>query len=534
MSTGTLAVAAPQLALAPGARFFSWNGRTQVHVSAVPLPFVSLGDALARALSSFEGGRRLDAVADEAGVAPGEPRAALERFFAALTRAGVLHDPERPDPIHGLRPDSRRSANLFLFPTNRCNLGCVYCYASSGPAGGPPLSEDDAALAIDRFFDDLGAEVAHVSLTFHGGGEPTVALPVMRSAWRRFQAHAERRGLAAHGSTITNGAFGKQGREFLSEPGIDVLFSFDGPRQATQRPTAGGRDSRARVVENMRALAAAGKRTRARATLTREGVPMFRALVEDAAELGIAAIQVEPASVVGRGATTADGPPEPLDFAEAYLDAFRHGLSLGVPVSTAAFNIIRIGDGAHCGAVRSSLRRVTPDGYVSSCVEATRGQDADRNPFIVGRLDRAGRRIEVWDDKVKTLRSRTGDSLPHCRTCYMVDTCAGGCMSRALAQSGTIHARDEHNCVVTRRINPELAADLAEGRLNPEPGWLPFSSTLNAAESGHPGMEGRLVALVPPFARRAWLSDPKRRPFLPAPPGAPAWFQLNNASEEEA
>jgi hypothetical protein len=39
-------------------------------------------------------------------------------------------------------------------------------------------------------------------------------------------------------------------------------------------------------------------------------------------------------------------------------------------------------------------------------------------------------------------------------------------------------------------------------------------------------MEGRLVALVPAFARRAWLSDPKRRPFLPAPPGAPAWFQL--------
>ena len=302
------------------------------------------------------------------------------------------------------------------------------------------------------------------------------------------------------------------------------MFSFDGPRQAAQRPTAGGRDSRARVVENMRALAAAGKRTKARATLTREGVPMFRALVEDAAELGIAELQVEPASVVGRGATTADGPPEPLEFAEAYIDAFRHGLGLGVRVSTAAFNIIRIGDGAFCGAVRS-LRGITPDGYVSSCVEATRGQDAERNPFIVGRLDRAGGRIELWEDKVKVLRSRTGDSLPHCRTCYMVDTCAGGCMSRALAQSGTIHARDEHNCVVTRRINPELAADLAEGRLIPEPGWLPFSSTLTAAESGHTGMEGRLVALVPPFARRAWLSDPNRRPFLPAPPGAPAWFR---------
>ena len=99
-------------------------------------------------------------------------------------------------------------------------------------------------------------------------------------------------------------------------------------------------------------------------------------------------------------------------------------------------------------------------------------------------------------------------------------------MSRALAQHGTIHARDEHNCVVTRRINPELAADLAEGRLVPEPGWLAFGSTLTAEETQRPGMDGRLVALVPAFARRAWLADPRRRPLFPAPPGAPAWFRL--------
>ena len=525
MTAGTLAVAAEPLALAPGVRFFSWNGRTQAHVSAVPLPFVSMGDALARAVRSFERGRAPEAVADEAGLAPGRPREAFARFLEALELAGVLADPERPDPIHALRLDTRRGANLFLYPTNRCNLGCVYCYASSGPAGGPPLAEDDAALAIDRFFDGLADTVEHVSLTFHGGGEPTVALPVMRFAWHRFRAHAERRGLVAHGSTITNGAFGRQAREFLSEPGIDVMFSYDGPRQAAQRPTAGGLDSRARVVENMRALAAAGKRTRARATLTAAGVDAFRALVEDAAELGIAEIQVEPASVVGRGASTVDGPPDPLAFAEAYLEAFRHGLGLGVRVGTAAFNIIRVGDGTHCGAVRS-LRGVTPDGYVSSCVEATRGRDAEHNPFIVGRLDRAGQRIELWDDKVDELRSRTGASLPHCRTCYMVDTCAGGCLSRALAQSGTIHARDEHNCVVTRRINPELAADLAEGRLVPEAGWLAFGSTLAAEETQRPGMDGRLVALVPAFARRAWLADPRRRPFLPTRPGAPAWFRL--------
>ncbi len=513
-----------RLAPAPGLRRFSFNGRALAHVSAVPLPYVSLGDPLSRALGSFAAGRTVDAVADEAGLSSGKPRAAFMRFAGALERAGVLQDPETPDPIHALWPDGRRTATLFLFPTNRCNLGCVYCYASSGPAGGPPLSEHDAAVAIDRFFADLGPEVGDVLLNFHGGGEPTVALDVMRSAWRLFRGRAEGLGLRARAGTITNGAFGKQARSFLSEPGIEVLFSFDGPRQAAQRPTAGGRDSRARVVENMRALAAAGKRTRARATLTRAGLDSFGLLVQDAAELGIVQLQVEPASVVGRGATAVDGPPEPLAFAEAYLDAFRLGLRLGVRVSTAAFNIIRVGDGRHCGAVRS-LRGITPDGFVSSCVEATKGTGATDSPFIVGRVDAHARTLEIWEDKVATLRSRTGESLPHCRTCYMVDTCAGGCMSRALAQTGTIHARDEHNCVATRRINPELAADLAEGRLVPDAGWLPFSSSVTEAETGRPGMEGRLVALVPPFARRAWLANPDRRPLVPTPRGAPAWFQ---------
>ena len=94
------------------------------------------------------------------GLAPGRPQAAFTLFVGALERAGVLQDPETPDPIHELCPDGRRTASLYLFPTNRCNLGCVYCYASSGPAGGPPLSEHDAAVAIDRFFDDLAPEVA--------------------------------------------------------------------------------------------------------------------------------------------------------------------------------------------------------------------------------------------------------------------------------------------------------------------------------------------------------------------------------------
>jgi hypothetical protein len=39
-------------------------------------------------------------------------------------------------------------------------------------------------------------------------------------------------------------------------------------------------------------------------------------------------------------------------------------------------------------------------------------------------------------------------------------------------------------------------------------------------------MDGRLVALVPTFAQRAWLAAPDRRPFVPTPLGGPTWFRV--------
>jgi hypothetical protein len=92
-----------------------------------------------------------------------------------------------------------------------------------------------------------------------------------------------------------------------------------------------------------------------------------------------------------------------------------------------------------------------------------------------------------------------------------------------------IHARDEHHCVISRRVNPEVAADLADGGLVPDRGWLPFSASLAERDTGVPGLEGRVDALVPSFARTAWLGDPARRPFLPVPAGAPTWFRLPDA-----
>ena len=71
--------------------------------------------------------------------------------------------------------------------------------------------------------------------------------------------------------------------------------------------------------------------------------------------------------------------------------------------------------------------------------------------------------------------------------------------------------------MVSRRVNPEVMSDLADGRLLPDIGWQPREAELGEGESSIAGATGRVVELVPSHARRVWNSNPRRRPFMPMP-----------------
>lgn len=500
-------------------RPFTFSGSRYAHTSAVPLAYLTGSDPLFDALDRFA------VPARPRDVVPGlaTASAADDAFWAALVRFGVLLDAAAPDPVHGLTGQSSARRDLTLYPTNSCNLRCVYCYAESGPAAGPRLSAGHALAAVEEFFDGLDDSVRRVALGFHGGGEPTTNFAVMEAAAHLFAELATGRGLRSSVSTITNGTFGPAVLRTLTRERWRVTVSYDGPRQPVQRPTAAGTDSRDRVVANLRALVEADVLSGVRATVTRDGLDGLRALVDDAAEIGVPRVQVEPASVVGRGGHLDDGPPDPAAFADAFLDAFRHGLDVGVALTTSAWSHTRVGNGRYCGAV-SGGRAMTPDGFVSSCTEVCDGAD-ESDPFLVGRFDSGRRLLEVWPLREERLAARVGYDLPSCRSCFMVDTCGGGCASRARAQTGDIADRDQAHCVAARRINAELMADLVDGRLVADDGWQPAAVDLAPGDSAVSGLRGRVMALVPPFAQRRWNADPARRPFFVVAPDARPFFR---------
>lgn len=454
----------------------------------------------------------------------GSPARADVAFLEALHRLGILLDAGAPDPVHSFRGVAGASRSLTLYPSGGCDLRCVYCHATSGSPAGRRLPAGHAAVAVDDFFASLAPGAQRVALSFHGGGEPTTNLAVMEASWERFRGHAAERGLRAAALVITNGAFGPAARRTLQQPGWQVEVSYDGPLQGRQRPTASGRDSRSRVVSNLRALRDAGTLMRIRATITRDGLSALRALVDDAVEVGIRRVQVEPVSPAGRGEGLPDGPPEPEAFAEAFLDALGHALRRGVELVTAAWSHTRVGDGLYCAAL-AGARALTPDGFVSACSETCDGHDP-ADPFLVGRLDAARGRVEIWPEREALLRRRVGYDLPGCQACFLVDTCAGGCAARARTLGGDPFRRNELHCATALRVNARLLADLADGRLLPDAGWQPVEARLDPSESALPGVWGRVVALVPPFALGRWNADPDRRPFLPVPRDAPRFFHL--------
>ena len=69
--------------------------------------------------------------------------------------------------------------DLFIFPTFACNLRCRYCYSEATPLKNQ-LSLNNAIIGIDYIIDNAKKrKTDSISLTFHGGGEPTVNIELV-------------------------------------------------------------------------------------------------------------------------------------------------------------------------------------------------------------------------------------------------------------------------------------------------------------------------------------------------------------------
>jgi len=131
---------------------------------------------------------------------------------------------------------------LILFPTETCNLRCLYCHCDS--TVGKNMSTDIAIKAIDGYLNQF-TYGTRAHLGFSGGGEPTVNMPIIKAAVTHFNRSCASRGLRSTTNIVTNACCSKDSAKWLLESMDHITVSFDGlpDLQDMQRPLSGGGSS---------------------------------------------------------------------------------------------------------------------------------------------------------------------------------------------------------------------------------------------------------------------------------------------------
>ena len=144
------------------------------------------------------------------------------------------------------------SATVVL--TLDCNLACPYCF-EDGFRGNHAMSDATAELLMARIEHDQMARGRDVDLRFYGG-EPLLALPLLKEIARRLQEAAQKAGVTFSFSLVTNATLLTRSvvAELLPLGLTSAQITLDGPPEIhdRQRPFVSGRGSFATIVSNIR------------------------------------------------------------------------------------------------------------------------------------------------------------------------------------------------------------------------------------------------------------------------------------------
>jgi uncharacterized protein len=387
-------------------------------------------------------------------------------LLSTLTDLGLIGDPVEEVHEDGADDGRFRPTDATLFLTGACNLRCVYCYASGGDR--PRVMDWEVARAATELVADnaafLGADSFGVS--FHGGGEPTLAWDLLGRVVEHARGIGEDRGLRSRCALATNGVVAEDRARWLIANIDDLNVSIDGLRSTQDglRPMRDGGGSFDAVMRTLRLLSQANKAFGLRMTVTRENVreipDAIRFFCEEASP---GTIHVEPVFNCGRSVTGAVLGPD----VDAFLAAFRaaretaekHGVRLYY--SGARFPEVSV---IFCQAAGKSFT-VTTEGDVTACYEVSDRADSRSATFFFGQYDRATGTFTFDVEKLPRLRSLTVDHIPFCRHCFCRYHCAGDCPAKRLAvfedgQPDAVSGR----CRITQELTrDQLVAALEKG-----------------------------------------------------------------------
>lgn len=345
---------------------------------------------------------------------------------------------------------------VTINPTNKCNLRCKYCMASSAEEQAHPIviSMDFVKKGISDALGGYPTNQAASILRFFSPGEPTQAMEIIRQSVE----YARTIDPDIELEIQTNGLFpSEEDTEWIGENFTVVWFSLDGPKWINDkwRPDADGKGRTDDIEKNLQTVMSKGAFVGVRSTVVPEMFHHQETIVEYYHNLGVNYIclnpiirQIKRKDVGKKGVTVNDI----MEFAHGFVDAYRKGIELGVTVvNSLTFNF----DEPTKVACRSCvpMPQLNPDGSVSSCDMALyKDTKEELQCFIYGEWDADSKVIRYDQAKIDGLRKRTVDNMLKCTACEVREYCAGGCAGRIAFQTGDMYDVIPEYCEATQYL----------------------------------------------------------------------------------
>jgi len=360
--------------------------------------------------------------------------------------------------------------------TRKCNMECIYCYASGGTSS-LSMSDSCAYSAIDLCVSNAFEKSMEFALHFHGGGEPSQEFNFLKKVFYYARVKCQKMRVKFKASVITNGVISSNIAKFYSENFYEITVSFDGDEisQNLQRPSKGGGKSFRKTFTTAKYIYERGIFFNIRTTITSLNVNRILEITKFfLKEFKGCIINYEPVALLGRASASNRLKCDPEIFAKNIYLAMKF-------TSEAGGRLLYSGISAHsdrkefCAATSPSFC-VGADGSVTSCFSYS-NKDIIRELFIYGRYDEKSKKFHIDKRKIINLRKLSLKSDKYCEDCFCRTHCYGDCpairnykIDRKL-QFREIRSKNidaNRRCSMNRKIMLLILNDIVRGRTRPE------------------------------------------------------------------
>lgn len=384
-----------------------------------------------------------------------------------FTELGIIDGEEALFCLPEATTEAFLPAHVALFPTNQCNLRCIYCYGSGGSNKKTELSAEIAKAAIEFVVENaMQLRSPSFGVSFHGAGEPTLAWDLFVETVEHIREIAKTRNLEPVLHLTTNGIIPEDKLKWIAGKFQIINISFDGPGhiQDRQRPLANGEGSFAQVMRTFNVLDQLGFPYCIRTTVTNASVKFMSRTIEFLADnCNPKSIRFEPVYYCGRCLSTEVSPPLPDDFIEGYRAAMVIAMKRQIKMSYS---------GARTSSLTTSFCRasidsfcITPEGHITACHEVCSLEHPMSRVFFYGKWSPVTKAFELFPERLQYLRARTVKNVSFCKDCFCRYHCAGDCMVKAADQGDIFRINNNDRC----RINQALTKDMLLKQLSVPP-----------------------------------------------------------------